>query len=132
MIHGTCTPVKSKTAKRTVMRAVTNHIVANRWDEVNPVASYQVSLVYVIKVSIDSLSVKTRTGPPGIQPRNREADGPDHDNPPWTGVIPVWEQMGQPVDSGLTPGAEVSENLREYIESRNKRQQSYAETMAME
>ncbi|KAL2817074.1 hypothetical protein BDW59DRAFT_182346 [Aspergillus cavernicola] len=130
VIHGTCAPVESKTVKRTVMRAVTNHIVANRWEEVNPVASYQVSLVYVIKVSIDRSSVKTRTGPPGIQPRNREVDGPDSESPAWAGVIPVWEQLGEPVESGLTPGAKVSANLRAYIEGRNERQQAYSKCVA--
>ncbi|KAK7210727.1 hypothetical protein V2G26_017905 [Clonostachys chloroleuca] len=93
-IHGTCEPVSSKTTKLSVMRAVTQKIVANRWEEVNPVASMQVSLVYVVKVHIDALSVKSRTGIPGIQPRNKEKDGPDIQTPQWTGVIPLgrnWE-----------------------------------------
>jgi hypothetical protein len=130
VIHGTCTSVTSKTVKRKVMRAVTNHIVANRWEEVNPVASFQVGLVSVIKVSVDKLSVKTRTGPPGIQPRNREVDGPDIETPPWVGVIPLWEQLGEPVDSGLSHGAVVSENLMTYIGERNERQQRYSTSVA--
>jgi hypothetical protein len=130
VIHGTCTPVTNKPVKRNVMRAVTNHIVANRWEEVNPVASFQVGLVSVIKVSIDKLSVKTRTGPPGIQPRNREVDGPDIEMPPWVGVIPLWEQLGTPVDSGLSPGAVISENLDKYIDGRNATQRGYAQRMA--
>ncbi|KAJ0415574.1 hypothetical protein BJY00DRAFT_256608, partial [Aspergillus carlsbadensis] len=130
VIHGTCTPVTSKIAKRNVMRAVTNHIVANRWEEVNPVASFQVGLVSVIRVSIDSLSVKTRTGPPGIQPRNREVDGPDIETPPWVGVVPLWEQLGEAVDSGLSPGAVVSENLNGYIDERNERQREYSHRVA--
>jgi hypothetical protein len=111
------------------MQAVTNHIVANRWDEVNPVASFQVSLVYVIKVNIDSMSVKTRKGVPGIQPRDKEADGPDNEARPWTGVIPLWEQLGTPVESGLTPGAKVSANLEEFIRRRNKKHRGYSESV---
>ncbi|KAL3461770.1 hypothetical protein BJX64DRAFT_151575 [Aspergillus heterothallicus] len=130
VIHGTCTPITSKSVKRSVMHAVTNHIVSNRWEEVNPVASFQVGLVSVIRVNIDSLSVKTRTGPPGIQPRNREADGPDIEPAPWVGVIPLWEQLGEPVDSGLSPDAVVSENLRDYIVTRNDRQRGYSERVA--
>ena len=129
MIHGTCTPIKSKAVKRTVIHAATNYIVANRW-EVNPIASCQVSLVYVIKVKVDSLSVKTRTGPPGIHPRNMEVDRPDNETPPWVGVIPMWEQLGEPVDSGLTPRAKVSDNLRGYIDGRNQRQQAYSKYVA--
>ncbi|VUC26930.1 unnamed protein product [Clonostachys rosea] len=129
-IHGTCEPVSSKTTKRAVMRAVTQKIVANRWEEVNPVASMQVNLVYVIKVHIDALSAKSRTGIPGIQPRNKEKDGPDIQTPPWTGVIPLWEQLGTPVDSGLTPDAVVSENLKAYVERRNQNQQAYSKRAA--
>ncbi|CAH0036335.1 unnamed protein product [Clonostachys solani] len=129
-IHGTCEPVSSKSTKLAVMRAVTQKIVANRWEEVNPVASMQVSLVYVIKVHIDALSVKSRSGIPGIQPRNKEKDGPDVQTPPWTGVIPLWEELGAPVDSGLTPNVVVSDNLKAYIESRNQRQQAYSKRAA--
>lgn len=112
------------------MRGVTNHIVPNRWEEVNPVASFQISLVYVIKVTIDSLSVKTRTGAPGIQPRNKEVDGADIETPPWTGIIPVWEHLGEPVESGLTPEAKVSESLRRYIDGRNEKQKALSEEAA--
>ncbi|KAF4122275.1 hypothetical protein GMORB2_7267 [Geosmithia morbida] len=129
-IHGTCSAVLDKAVKRRVMRDVTNHIVANRWEEVNPVASFQVSLVYVVRVRIDSMSVKSRTGPPGIQPRNEEADGPDVEPKAWAGVVPVWEQLGSPVDSRLTPGAEVSDNLAGYIRDRNARMKEYAERVS--
>ncbi|KAL4951938.1 hypothetical protein BDW69DRAFT_201071 [Aspergillus filifer] len=130
VIHGTCTPITDKTIKRRVMRAVTNHIVADRWEQVNPVASYQVSLVSVIRVSIDSLSVKTRAGPPGIQPRNPEVDGPDIDPPPWVGVVPLWEQLGELVNSGLGPGAVVPERLTKYIEEKNRTHREHSERVA--
>lgn len=130
IIHGTCTPVQTKPLKKSIMRAVTNHIVENRWEEVNPVASFQVSLVYVIKVSIDKMSVKARTGVPGIQPRDAEADGGDIETPPWTGVIPLYDRLGDPVASGLTPAAGVSENLKEFITKRNEKHKDYAEKVA--
>jgi nitroimidazol reductase NimA-like FMN-containing flavoprotein (pyridoxamine 5'-phosphate oxidase superfamily) len=130
VIHGTCAPVHAKSLKREVMHSVTNHIVANRWEEVNPVASFQVSLVYVVKVNIDSMSVKSRTGVPGIQPRNVQLDGPDIEPKPWTGVIPLWEQLGEPVESGLTPEATVSKNLQQFIQSRNEKHRGYSESVA--
>ncbi|KAL4793889.1 hypothetical protein BDV19DRAFT_390650 [Aspergillus venezuelensis] len=123
VIHGTCTPVTDKSIKRTVMRSVTNHIVADRWQQVNPVASLQVGLVSVIRVNIDSLSVKTRAGPPGIQPRNPEVDGPDIDPP-------LWEQLGEPVYSGLSPGAVVPERLKAHIQKSNEMQREHSERVA--
>lgn len=112
------------------MHDVTNHVVASRWEEVNPVASFQVSLVYVIRVEIDKMSVKSRLGVPGIQPRDAEKDGPNNKTPPWTGVVPMWEQLGEPVESGLTPGAVVSKNLRNFIDERNAKHRGYSETVA--
>ncbi len=126
MIHGSCARVTSTPVKQQVMRAVTNHIVANRWEDVNPVASFQISLVFVIRVDIESLSMKFRKGVPGIQPRNREKDGPDKEKPVWTGVVPVFETLGEPVESGLTEGAVVPSGLTHFIEERNNRQKSYS------
>jgi len=130
VIHGSCSRATSTPVKQQVMRAVTNHIVANRWEDVNPVSSFQVSFVLVIRVDIDSLSMKFRKGVPGIQPRNREKDGPDREQAVWTGTVPVFETLGEPVESGLTEGAVVSAGLKSFIEERNERQRSYALSVA--
>ena len=92
-----------------------------RWEAVNPVSTPRVNLVTVIKVSIDKLSTKIRTGRPGIQTRYPEIDGPDREGGKvWTGTVPVWESLGEPIESGLTPGAELGlDGVREYIERRN-------------
>ncbi|KAF2429055.1 hypothetical protein EJ08DRAFT_698636 [Tothia fuscella] len=130
IIHGTCFPLKGKDQKRKVMHDVTNHILANRWEELNPVASFQVNFVYVIKVRIDRMSLKTRTGTAGIQPRNVGVDGPDVEIKPWTGVVPLYEVLGKPVESGLSDGAVVSENLRGFVEGKNRKEREYAERVA--
>lgn len=130
MLHGTCEPVRDKATKAGIMRAVTNKIVANRFDEVNPISSLVVNMVYVVRVRIDRLSVKTRTGVPGIQPRHPDVDGPNVEPPAWAGVVPLWEQLGDPVDSGLTPGAAVSDSLRAYIAERNAKHEAYAKSVA--
>lgn len=112
------------------MRAVTNHIVKGRWDDVNPVASFQVSLVCVIRVEIVGGSVKFRAGVPGIQPRDKEKDGPDHQVQPWTGVVPLYEHLDAPIESGLTDGAEVPKGLQEFIKIRNDAQEEHALSVA--
>ncbi|RDW82787.1 hypothetical protein BP6252_03899 [Coleophoma cylindrospora] len=97
VVHGECTLINDLEVKRDIMKGVTNHIIAGRWEDVNPVASFQVSLVSVIRVDILSLSMKIRKGKPGIQPRNIEKDGPDHEVPVWTGTVPLYEVLDQPV-----------------------------------
>lgn len=108
------------------MKGVTNHIVADRWEDVNPVASLQVSLVCVVRVDIESLSMKSRTGIPGIQPRNKEKDGPDREEPVWTGVVPLYDVLDRPVASGSTDEARIPESLERYIEKRNGKHKGYS------
>ncbi|EEH21402.2 hypothetical protein PABG_03618 [Paracoccidioides brasiliensis Pb03] len=129
VVHGACSRVEDRNVKCDVMRAVTNHIVAGRWEDLNPVASFQVSLVFVIRVEVEHGSLKLRTGIPGIQPRDRAKDGPDREEPVWTGVVPLYEHLGQPVPSGLTDEAIVPESLVKYIQERNERHESYAKSV---
>ncbi|KAI1625619.1 hypothetical protein EDD37DRAFT_625173 [Exophiala viscosa] len=82
VIHGACSLEKDRDIKRDVMKGVTNHIVEGRWEDVNPVASFQVALVCVIRVDILKGGVKFRAGVPGIQPRDITKDGPDNEVPP--------------------------------------------------
>lgn len=130
IIHGACSLVQDRNIKREVMRGVTNHIIEGRWEDVNPVSSFQVSLVCVIRVDILSGGLKFRTGIPGIQPRDKAKDGPDHEVPPWTGVVPLYEQLDEPVASGLTDDAQVPEGLLAFIQKRNTAHREYAHSVA--
>jgi len=129
-VHGTCHRVTARPAKLTIMNEVTNHIVRNRVASVNPISSFQISLVFVIRVEIDKLSLKFREGPPGIQPRNVEKDGPDREGGVWTGIVPLYEHLGEPVESGLTPGVELPGSLRGFIDERNEQQREHAVAVA--
>ncbi|CAK7266826.1 hypothetical protein SEPCBS57363_002288 [Sporothrix epigloea] len=130
MIHGTCEQVRGKELKKQIMTEVTNKIVPNRCAEVNPMASIFATMVFIVRVRIDRLSVKARTGVPGIQDRNPTVDGPNVEPPAWAGVVPLWEQLGEPVDAGLTPGASVSDNLRNFIAERNAAHVAHAKSVA--
>ncbi|CZR69325.1 related to flavin-nucleotide-binding protein [Phialocephala subalpina] len=126
VIHGECSLVQDRSIKQDIMRGVTNHIVAGRWEDVNPVSSFQISLVCVVRVDILSLSLKSRSGVPGIQPRNIEKDGKDRDEPVWTGVVPLYDVLDEPVASGLTDAAKVPEGLRTFIGKRNEKHRNYS------
>lgn len=132
VVHGPCSLVKDRGQKFEAMRSLTNHIVPHHWEDVNPVSSFQVSLVQVIEVKILSGSVKYRKGIPQIQPRNAEKDGPDCAHPVWTGIIPVYETLGAPVDSGLTNCSSVPSSVMAYILDRNEQHQQYTELAARE
>ncbi|KAJ5369391.1 hypothetical protein N7509_014003 [Penicillium cosmopolitanum] len=130
VIHGVCSLVCDRAEKTRLMSLLTNHVVPDRWQDVNPVSSFQISLVHVIRVEILSCSIKTRSGIPNIQPRNIEKDGPDRLQPVWTGVVPLYDVLGNPIASGLTDDASIPPRLLRYVEERNESHRLHAETAA--
>ncbi|KKZ64381.1 hypothetical protein EMCG_09638 [[Emmonsia] crescens] len=130
VVHGACSRVEDYNIKYDVMRGVMDHIVAGRWEDINPISSFAVSLVFVIRVQVQRGSMKLQVGIPMIQPRDREKDGPDRAEPVWTGVVPLHEHLDEPVPSGLTDDAKIPEGLLKYIQERNERQEEYARSAA--
>ncbi|KLJ11248.1 hypothetical protein EMPG_09241 [Blastomyces silverae] len=130
VVHGACSRVEDRSTKEDVMRGVMEHIVAGRWEDLNPLASFALSLVFVIRVQVQRGSMKHQSGIPMIQPRDRAKDGPDREEPVWTGVVPLHEHLDVPVPSGLTDDARIPEGLVKYIRERNERQEGYARSAA--
>ena len=126
VIHGTCAIITNPSIKRTVMAGVVNGIIDNRMAEVNPMSSVQLNLVTVVRVSLDSLAMKIRTGGPGIEPRHVERDGPDVAEHVWTGSIPLSDHLAEPVPSGKTPQANLPDNIKAFIANRNARHAQHA------
>jgi uncharacterized protein len=131
VVHGTCNLITSKDRKREVMSAVTNHIISNRWQETNPVSSVRLALVQVIRVDIAKASLKVRTGDPVIQPRYPDKDGPDRDEPVWTGTIPLYETLGAFIPGPGSSDVPVSENLKDFVAARNERSRRVAEASGL-
>ncbi|KAH7412902.1 hypothetical protein BKA64DRAFT_731142 [Cadophora sp. MPI-SDFR-AT-0126] len=125
VIHGECTRETDLDLKRAIMKAATNHIVADRWEDVHPVASFQVLFACVLRVDIGRMSIKSRTGIPGIQPRDKGKDGPDREEPIWNGVMPLYDVLDRPVESVWTYEAIVPEGLENFIEKRNETHKQY-------
>jgi hypothetical protein len=44
----------------------------------------------------------------------------------YTGVVPVHEVLGSPVESGYNAGLPVQQHLKDWIERRNDREKQYA------
>ncbi|EEQ86150.2 flavin-nucleotide-binding protein [Blastomyces dermatitidis ER-3] len=130
VVHGACSHVGDRRAKEDVMRGVMDHIVAGRWEDLNPLASFALSLVFVIRVQVQRGSMKHQSGIPMIQSRDRAKDGPDRQELVWTGVVPLYEHLGAPVPSGLTDDAQIPEGLLKYIQERNEKQEGYARSAA--
>ncbi|KIW12548.1 hypothetical protein PV08_09825 [Exophiala spinifera] len=126
-INGSCSLGPTDLLRKlAVMRAVTNHIVPGRWDDVNPVSREILSLVAIVRVRVDTARVRIRQGGPNIQKRDPEIGGPEKPGGVWTGVIPVWEQLGEPVESGKTPATVIPPSLNKFLAERNNASRRYA------
>jgi hypothetical protein len=83
--------------KEAALRALVEHIVPGRSDEVRGGDRRELAATAVLALPLDEVSAKVRTGPP-------KDDDPDHDLPIWAGVLPLTLTPGEPVpDPVLDP-----------------------------
>lgn len=126
VIHGDAQIVESADEKRYAMHRLTNHMSRRRWSAVNQVAPTAMESIQVIKVVIRSASAKIRaTNINGL-----EKAGLGEKSDVWTGAIPVFEVLGEPVESGYRPGLPVQTQISDWIQRRNDKQRTYSERVA--
>jgi uncharacterized protein len=108
VILGTAQAVEEPAEKERALAAFTNHVVPGRWDAVRPVRDSEVKATSVLKLSLQEVSAKIRTGPPKDEPE-------DYKLPIWAGVLPLTLKAGEPIaDANLPDGAKVPEILKNY------------------
>src|SRR5829696_409766 len=101
MAIGRTRPVTDPGEKEAALRALVEHIVPGRSDEVRGGDSRELAATAVLALPLAEVSAKVRTGPP-------KDDEPDYDLPYWAGVLPLALEPGRPVpDPRLTPGIPV-------------------------
>jgi nitroimidazol reductase NimA-like FMN-containing flavoprotein (pyridoxamine 5'-phosphate oxidase superfamily) len=93
VVLGTATLVQDPAAKAEALRAFTNHIVRDRWDELRPMTDQELKGTSVLALPIEEASAKIRTGPP-------IDDEEDYTWPVWAGVVPVAPVCGTPIADG--------------------------------
>lgn len=90
MLIGRARVVAEPGEKRAALRAVVEHIVPGRWDDVRAPTDNELSATAVLALPIDEASAKLRSGGP-------VDDEQDHALPAWAGVIPLTAGAGSPV-----------------------------------
>jgi uncharacterized protein len=105
MAIGRTRPVLDPEEKEAVLRALVEHIVPGRSDEVRGGDSRELAATAVLAVPLDEVSAKVRTGPP-------VDDEPDYALPIWAGVLPLRQVADAPVpdprlDPALDPPSHV-------------------------
>ena len=106
VILGTATLVDHPDEKLKALRALSEHILPQRWADVRQPNEKELKATSVLRIPIEEFSAKVRTGPP-------IDDEPDYAFPTWAGVIPLEMRSGAPIRDGRC-GHEVPDYLRNY------------------
>ena len=97
VILGRARLVTDAEEKLEALRRFTNHVIAERFDEVRPPTEQELKATAVFAVPIAEASAKMRTGPPRDDAEDRTLDV-------WAGVVPLRQEAGEPIpDRGVPP-----------------------------
>ncbi|RCG28501.1 pyridoxamine 5'-phosphate oxidase family protein [Streptomyces diacarni] len=99
--HGDAYEVTDHEERLAALDAVVNNVVHGRADDSRRADAKELAATAVIRLALDEVSAKVRTGGPNDDPE-------DLDLPYWTGVVPVSPAYGTPIPADhLNPGTPV-------------------------
>jgi len=117
--HGYAVPVTDAAERLYALTLITDNLVPERWDNSrSQPTGAELTSTGVLRVEIKSASAKTRVGVPGddrADLKNEELVGRV-----WTGVIPCWTTLGEPVPSAYNQVKKVPGYLKAFVEEGNE------------
>ncbi|MFJ8002293.1 pyridoxamine 5'-phosphate oxidase family protein [Streptomyces sp. NPDC096310] len=90
VVHGTAHQVTDPEERRTALDAIVDQAVPGRSADSRPANARELAATAVIRLDLDEVSAKVRTGGPNDDPEDLAL-------PYWTGVVPVVRGYGAPV-----------------------------------
>jgi hypothetical protein len=88
VVFGRAVPVDGD-EKVVALKAISEHLRPGRWDEVRPPSEVELRQTAVLRLEVEDMSAKARTGGPIDEPE-------DMDLPVWAGVVPCGLTWGTP------------------------------------
>lgn len=111
VVFGQATVVTERAEKLEVLRALSEHMIPGRWDEVRQPSEQELKATSVLSLALTEASAKVRTGPP-------IDDDEDYDLAVWAGVVPLRLVADEPIaDPRLPEGVAVPVYARHYRRS---------------
>jgi nitroimidazol reductase NimA-like FMN-containing flavoprotein (pyridoxamine 5'-phosphate oxidase superfamily) len=92
VVHGTARQVADPAERAEALDALVDHIVPGRADDSRRANAKELAATAVIRLDLDEVSAKVRTGGPNDDPEDLVL-------PHWAGVLPVSRTYGAPVPS---------------------------------
>src|SRR2546423_14166018 len=90
VIFGRAMLIQTRDEKVAALRALSDHMIPGRWDDVREPNEQELQLTTVLSIPLMEVSAKIRTGPP-------LDDDEDYELPIWAGVVPLRLNAGAPV-----------------------------------
>ena len=114
VVFGNAKVVDDPAEKLAALRALSEHMIPGRWDDVREPNQLELQQTTVLSLTLDEASAKVRTGPP-------LDDEADYELDVWAGVIPLRMVAGEPVgDARLPPNSEAPGYTLEYSRPASK------------
>ncbi|MGB8984483.1 MAG: pyridoxamine 5'-phosphate oxidase family protein [Anaerolineales bacterium] len=108
VLFGRGRPVEAEQEKLSALKAITDHLIPGRWEEVRLPNRKELNATRVVSIRIDEASAKVRMGPVGDDPQ-------DYALPVWAGILPLQEQALAPIrDELLNEDVPVPEYIAHY------------------
>ncbi|KAL9611106.1 MAG: hypothetical protein Q9167_004239 [Letrouitia subvulpina] len=128
ILFGRAVPVTDPEEKLYAMRLITESVVPSRWESCRtPPDAGEMGATGILKVQIEGGSGKVRTGPPKDDKKDMKGGQGER---VWTGVVPVWETMGEPMAGGAGGEGETLGNLGIWVREENHGMEAYAKMAA--
>ena len=90
-VFGSGYKVTDESERMEALRIITDKTMVGRWEDARQPNAKEMKATCIVAVKINSASAKIRTGPPNDDPE-------DMSLPVWTGVVPLVQVAGEPVD----------------------------------
>ncbi|HXP38870.1 MAG TPA: pyridoxamine 5'-phosphate oxidase family protein [Candidatus Acidoferrales bacterium] len=105
---GTARKITDPGQKIKSLRAISEHLIAGRWEDVRGPSEKELKATTVLEFSIEEASSKVRSGPP-------LDDESDYGLPVWAGVLPLEMKSGPPIpDDRLIAGVSFPDYVRRF------------------
>jgi nitroimidazol reductase NimA-like FMN-containing flavoprotein (pyridoxamine 5'-phosphate oxidase superfamily) len=125
VLFGYATLVTSVEEKLWAMELITNSVVPDRYENTRvPPNGAEMQSTQILKVTIDSGSAKVREGVPNDSVEDMADEAVL--GKVWTGVLPLYEQFGEPIAGPYNQVKEVPKHVLEYRETMNKQNYAYS------
>src|SRR5713226_6856052 len=96
VVFGRAVVVDERKEKLAALRALSEHMIPGRWDDVREPSERELQLTTVLSLPLDEASARIRTGPP-------LDDEEDYGLPTWAGVIPLRLVANAPIPDPRLP-----------------------------